>query len=454
LPPTILIDNALGSDTAASGAGPAAALAGTAASTSANGLVVTLDGAPDLVNVATDGTHALWVATAAGRQYSPITARDNTAKTVTVANAYTANLTGQSWGLGGRRATLDHANTRTLLAADVLAGWTVDIQETGTDYTLSANLKVPFNVSGAAGRPITVTSSSVNRPVIRTAVSGMHLFDLNNNFWWRWSHLSFRHAGATRGDAFRANGNTSTWIAFADCAFDGFLNAIFADNNTLYAIVDLFLDRCLLRNGTGDAVLNNGATHATECAFLDNAGAGIVVNAGNALSSSRCVYARNARGIYASTGGTTGALTIRGNLFHAQSLSGIEVGNAGGNTSGTQGWVEDNVLWGNGAYGIKCNAAPTVTQARRNAYGNNATGPRTANLAAGAGDVALTADPCIAAASNDFRPNAAAGGGALLKGIARTIGTLSPLSYPDLGPYQSAGGGGGGVSRSRAVNGP
>jgi hypothetical protein len=95
-----------------------------------------------------------------------------------------------------------------------------------------------------------------------------------------------------------------------------------------------------------------------------------------------------------------------------------------------------------------------VTQARRNAYGNNATGPRTANLAAGAGDVALTADPCIAAASNDFRPNAAAGGGALLKGIARTIGTLSPLSYPDLGPYQSAGGGGGGVSRSRAVNGP
>jgi hypothetical protein len=453
LPPTITIDNTpgTGSDTAASGAGPAAALAGTAAATSASGLVVTLDGAPDLVNVATDGTHALWVATVAGRQYSPITAKDNTAKTVTVSSAYTANLTGQAWGLGGRRATLDHANTRALLAADVLAGWTVDVRETGVDYLLTSNLKMAAG-NGTASAPITITSSSVSRPVIRTAVAGMHLLDHNQNRYWQWKHLSFRHAGTTRGHGFRANGNDSAWVAFTDCVFDGFANAVNGDNQALWRFNPLILDNCLIRNCTGDGVINNGVIYALNISALDNAGAALNCNGSGEFVVLGCVLARNARGIYAS-GSLPGTQVYRGNLLHSHTLSGIEVGV--GSTAIVLD-LEDNVLWGWGAggFGIRAVAGPAPLVARRNAYGSptNPAGARSANLAAGAGDITLTADPCVNAAGNDFRPNTAAGGGVLLKGIARTVGTLAPSSFPDIGPYQSAGGGGG-VSRSRAVNG-
>jgi hypothetical protein len=444
--PTVVIDNVLGSDTAASGAGPAVALAGTAAATSASGLVVTLDGAPDLVNVATDGTHALWVATAAGRQYSPIAAKDNTAKTITVANAYAANLTGQAWGLGGRRATIDHANTRKLFSADILAGWTVDVQETGTDYLLTSLLAMAAGIVGTAGAPVTIASSSVNRPTIRTNVAGVHLFDLVTNKYWLWKHLAFRHAGSTRGAAVRANGNGTSYITFADCVFDGFATALDGNNGAIWTYTPLIVADCLFRNGTGDAILNFGATCVAAGAFLDNAGAGVNANGTSDVVVLGCTFARNGRGAYQSPTGATGMLLARGNLFHSQTLSAVEIGGAGGGANPMTLVLDDNVFWGNLGFGVRANGTvPAAALARRNAYGNNTSGARSANLAAGAGDITLTADPCVAAASNDFRLNAAAGGGALLRGIARTVGTLSPSSYPDLGPYQSAAAGGASV---------
>jgi hypothetical protein len=438
--PVILIDNSgIGSDIAASGAGPAAALAGTAAATNAAGTVVTLDGSPDLVNVAVDGSHALWVATAAGRQFSPITAKDNTAKTVTVANAYTANLTGQAWGLGGRRATIDHANTRKLFSADLLTGWTVDIQATGTDYLLTSNLTLTSAWGFTAG-PITITSSGTSRPVIRTAVSGMNLFDFNNNHHWIWKHLAFTHAGSTRGAGMRAGAaGNPTSIVVADCVFDGCSNAVAGTSaGGQGTFADLVLEGCLFKNGTADAVLTNGNVTAIGCAFLDNAFAGLCMLGVANVTSLRCTYARNFRGVLGSTISTPGSFVLVGNLFHSQGSSGIEVGGTG-NTNPTMLALADNVLWGNAAFGANMIAAASATVNARNAYGANTSGTRS-GLAAGAGDVTLTADPCVAAASNDFRLNSTAGGGALLKAIPRTLGTLSPSSYLDLGPYQSAGG--------------
>jgi hypothetical protein len=438
--PTIVIDNSgIGSDVAASGAGPAAALAGTAAATNAAGTVVTLDGAPDLVNVPTDGTGALWVATPSGRQFSRITATDNTAKTVTVADAYAGSLAGQSWGLGGRRATLDNANTRKLLSADILNGWAVDLQATGTDYLLTSALTLA-NAWGFTAGPITVTSSSTGRPVIRTAVSGMTLFNYFNNHHWVWKHLAFAHAGATRGVALGAGGGGNpTSNVVTDCVFDGFANAISGTSSGQGTFVDLVLEGCLFKNGTADAVITNGNVTAIGCDFLDNAFAGLCMLGTANVTSLRCTYARNARGILCSTTGTPGSYVLIGNLFHSQSsLSGIDVG-ASGNTNPTMLALADNVFWGNAAFGAKLVAVASATVNARNAYGSNTSGARS-GLAAGAGDITLTADPCINAAGNDFRWNAAAGGGASLKAIARTLGTLSPPSYPDLGPYQSAGG--------------
>lgn len=125
--PIVLIDSATGSDTAASGAGPATALTGTAASTSADGLTVTLDGSPDLTNVLTDGTHVIWLndTTANARNFAAIVAKDNVAKTVTVVTTtpFAFNLTGRSWAIGGRRASIGSTTSRRLVEQSTIGDW-------------------------------------------------------------------------------------------------------------------------------------------------------------------------------------------------------------------------------------------------------------------------------------------------------------------------------------------
>src|SRR5882762_753979 len=105
--PTVAI-NSSGSDTAASGAGPVISLFGTAAATAASTIVTLLVDNPDLSGVATDGSAIIWIGSSSGRQFSKITAVDNTVgvKTVTVAVAFANTESGKSWGIGGKRLTL------------------------------------------------------------------------------------------------------------------------------------------------------------------------------------------------------------------------------------------------------------------------------------------------------------------------------------------------------------
>jgi len=122
-----LFNNASGSDTAASGAGPTTALFGTAASYS--GSVFTLDGTPNLSGVATDGSHVIWVQTSTGRQFFTINAVDDGANTVTVDDAPAGTTTGLTWGLGGKRQTVGNTDSRLLFSTDAKAGWTITLED-------------------------------------------------------------------------------------------------------------------------------------------------------------------------------------------------------------------------------------------------------------------------------------------------------------------------------------
>src|SRR5258708_31213901 len=103
--PTVVINSSTGSDTAASGAGPATALFGTAAATAASMIVTLLVDNPDLSSVPTDGSAAIWVASSSGIRWSKITGKDNTVgvKTVTVATPYPNTASGKQWGIAGQR---------------------------------------------------------------------------------------------------------------------------------------------------------------------------------------------------------------------------------------------------------------------------------------------------------------------------------------------------------------
>ena len=115
--PKILFNSSTGSDTQASGAGPATAIFGTGASLNSSTSVDLSADAPNLSGVATDGSACLWVSTSSGRQFAKITAVNNTTKIVTVALAYGVTATGLTWAIGGKRATLDAASSRTLFGA-------------------------------------------------------------------------------------------------------------------------------------------------------------------------------------------------------------------------------------------------------------------------------------------------------------------------------------------------
>lgn len=178
--PTILVNSATGSDTLASGAGPATALTGSAASTSADGLTVTLDGAPDLSGVATDGSHVIFLndTTAGARNFGKITAVDNIADTVTVANAFGLSLSGKGWAIGGKRSAIGTTLSAKLFdnnsaAGDAMPGWIIQM-ESGHTETRATTLALRRagdktngaitlrGASGAATMPVLTFSNNGN----------------------------------------------------------------------------------------------------------------------------------------------------------------------------------------------------------------------------------------------------------------------------------------------------
>lgn len=192
--PIILINSNTGSDTLASGAGPNIALTGSAANTSGDGLIITLDGSPDLTNVATDGSHAIFIndSTSGARNFSMIIGKNDTTKTITVANAFRINATGLSWAIGGKLATLNAATTRKLFnnnntVGDAMGGWTIELQ---SDQTITSSIIIYRNYlpkfllirSDSTIRKITATQLY---PTVFQIAGSAVVFD---SIWFRGSH--------------------------------------------------------------------------------------------------------------------------------------------------------------------------------------------------------------------------------------------------------------------------
>lgn len=175
--PVILVDSATGSDSQASGAGPATALHGTAnASTDGAGTTVTLPAGTDLSGVSTTGSDVIYLAdaTAGARNFSKITGKAGSGgatPTVTVANAFGAGLSGKTWAIGGKRASVMGTDSFKLFdnnsaAGDAMPGWVVEMQSGHSETGLTATLTFrragdttdgPIVLRGAAGaavRPI------------------------------------------------------------------------------------------------------------------------------------------------------------------------------------------------------------------------------------------------------------------------------------------------------------
>jgi hypothetical protein len=439
--PIVQFNSSTGSETQASGAGPATAKFGTNASFA--GSVVTLDGSPDLSGVAVDSSHVLWMLTSTGRQFFAITAKANSGTPtaqVTVADAPAGTATGRTWAIGGKRQSIDTANSRLLFTADVKPGWTIDLE--GTFVLTSV---ITLGVSSTATGNITVQCSVATRAIITSATSSQILFNTGARDGWIWRHLKFTHTGGTRGDGFVANAVTGWWW-WDDCVFDGLRKGINGDYVSNYTFVYTRVTRCEFLNCTSYAIEQAGGNfNLDSCYIHDNASHGFYGEAiapvpFHSRTFTNCVIVNNGgRGIYWNLNNTNNIEFVIKNCIIANNTSnGIQI-------VGTTAFTRILTLINSIVYG---NAAQVVVNDATAIVGyNNAlhtTSPRSGYTSL-PGEFTLAASPFIG--GSDYRLNNTAGAGALCRaaGIPGPMGSMT--GFLDIGALQT-GGSSGSATRS------
>ena len=274
--PTITFNSGTGSDTAASGSGGTAVTAGGndgAATSAASGVVDLSADAPDLSGVATDGSMALWVSSSSGRQFSKITGTDDTAKTVTCESTYANTESGKAWGIGGKRATLDAASSRTVFATTgALAGWTIVVEDSQTIATT-----ITLSPSGDTTNGwITLKGDSTTTRRVITISANSRVFSPSGNLW-KIENLQLACSNGTKTNAvglFIAGG---TDLLVRNCilghATSTLLSGIVRSaGSPMVQLIDVAAISCTSHGVNVDGGI---AINAKGCHFDGNAGAGL-----------------------------------------------------------------------------------------------------------------------------------------------------------------------------------
>lgn len=449
--PVILVDSATGSDTLASGAGPTSALTGTSASTDGTGTVVTLDGSPDLTNVATDGSHVIYLAdaTAGARNFGKITNKDNVAKTVTVANAFGLSLSGKSWAIGGKRASIGGTNSAKLFsnnsaAGDAMPGWVVEMQSGHTE-TIAAQ----FNMRRAGD---TTDGRIVLRGASGAATMPIVTFS-NNGAGFNWVNILIELMDF---EIQNSNATKTASVAMQTASLMSFATRIKVSNSTnkfwkaFTSSSSAQLKGCYFANTASDAVSFTGASpnQIEDCTIVDSGGHGILTSSTGVPQIVRCVIARCAGdgiryGSTLTTNQVSGAW-ISDCVIYNNTSDGIEISGAStalGCFGGMR--IENNIIAKNGAYGINYSGASVTaalltaqdTAIRNNCFGSGSTANTSGTVTpSGIDSGSQSVDPLfVNAASDDYRI------GMNIRRLGYPIANaagLSIRSYADIGMFQ------------------
>lgn len=324
--PTILFNSSTGSDSAASGAGPGTALTGSSASTSASGLVVTLDGSPDLSGVATDGSHVIYLAdtTAGARNFGKITAVDNGADTVTVSDAFGVSLTGKSWAIGGKRLTISGTDSSKLIAnngssGDAMPGWILEMESGFTD-TITANLR--FRRAGdLVDGPIILrgTYGAATKPILTADFNGTMFTSGTGNYHQFWD-FTVKNTNATKTASAvfgSGSGGDSCYIRRITCSDPTDYFGRFASTNVNdWCIEECDIGYCSLSG----AITLSGVRGRIKHCYFHHLGSDAIL-----------------------TASTHGVAQITGNLFNNIAGNAIQIAAAG--SSGGMGSITHNTMY-------------------------------------------------------------------------------------------------------------
>lgn len=332
--PTITFNSGTGSDTTASGSGGTNKSGSAAATTASSASVTITDAAMDLSTILLDGSAVLWVSAGSNRQFSRIINITGSVGswTVTTQDKYNNTASGQTWAIGGTRATIDNTNSRRLFNNDFRSGWTVTLGDNGAGSLTSAcalknaavaaeSIDGPFTIQGASEATLINGNFNGNSFTIAAATDAVHLQLVN---------LKFTSTSATKtsvtalnlstcalilrtcifGDSTnklnsaisRNSGNPS--ITAFDCCFQYInLSATFTiswGTNGAIQLYDCWFNNCGTATGGVLTVVNNATI--LRCFFTNCAGnvinfaTGWSANASNLFTCTENTFDNNASG--------------------------------------------------------------------------------------------------------------------------------------------------------------
>lgn len=462
--PVVLFNSSTGSDTAASGAGPATALTGSNASVAGTSTSVSITDAVDLSGVATDGSAVLWYndTTAGHKNFSQITAVSGSsgAWTVTVASGYTTSTGPFSWAIGGKRASI--TNSLRLVnnngsSGDAAGSWTAQF-DSGYTETLSSTLTLTvsesFTTTGGVftfqGDPAAGTM-----PVLTFSNNGQAI-GFQNSSGAILANLELQNSNATK------TGST----AITDAGANVTLRNIKIKDSTNYFNVGIsvgvssntfLIEGCEIAHcHTYGIQVTGGSSFPIFNNFIhDNTSHGIYISSSTAKGIaifSNIIYKNGGKGIYDNSNFSYGYTNyVLNNTIDSNTSDGIYLATA---TSGSNMGmpIVNNIISNNGGYGIHT-AFTTANQAQAyamviegNDFYNNTSGKYNNTSLPSANE--QTTDPTFTnAASGDFSigTNLAAKGYPV--GGSEYIGNYSATyTYTDIGAAQRQATGGGGAT--------
>jgi len=423
----ILFNTDQGSDTQASGLGPPTARYGSGASTTGSSAVVT---GIDTTNVLAGDL--LWVQSSSGRQFSIIATVDSSTQ-VTCDDTFANTESGRTWAIGGKRAGSDLSSDAIFKEAP--DGATIEIEYTGTDYVNSTEISPSF---GSTTNPVTIKGTGSQSPrIVSPSASRVHCVRLNAGSY-IFENLQFicNYQSGSPLSVFQVY--QTSYIRFENCTFRSEQGAsgsgLFTDllNSTHIGV----FNNCLFdgNNLSTSGFIRNGGTNAysaqtlINCTFKNINGLAIFLDETRGNTIRNCIIRDCVDGV-----------DFKPASYSQQSISGCVFYNLSG--SGIKFNRSDNVLCSNFTnnifHTISGNAFNAVADYSSgqgmSVIENNAfysiTGSNYSNLNAGSNDITLTSDCFVSASTGDFRINADAGGGALLRANNYALNTDTSV-YP------------------------
>lgn len=387
----ILFNSTSGSDTAASGVGPATAVTGSGASTTASSAVVT--------GISTTGVSSgdlLFVQSSSGRKFSVIASVDSSTQ-VTCDDVFANTESGRSWAIGGKRATLGNADSRKLFdqsgsTGDAKAGMIVQLESGFTDtLTSRLDIRVAQDVNAGAFTLRADPAASVQPSITVVDV------------------VCRGYGQRIEGIEFKNGSYLYLWVSCMakDCKFTNMGISSVASTNYPFMVDSCIIDGA---SSTGIGASQNGIITNS---VIRNCGEGILgsANLSGFMVDSCLIYNNTTDGIDLNNTrvDSYGSFRIHNNIIYGNGGSGIHIRSATSDSSTSGSSIMNNVIVGNTSFGLNfdhASASATHLEAlssrfRRNAFYDNAAGDRN-NINADESDITLTADPFVDSAASDF----------------------------------------------------